>query len=131
MKRAGASSTNTCPCSGPGNLTLRPTAHSWHLTATKEGCDAYAKGSPPQGPFLSKACELPADVSQVAKDTKNYFDTGKASPALEFKSPIKGPALEQICIQVGTAQVDAKKGAELYDEDVKKQAQQLGLPGWE
>jgi raffinose/stachyose/melibiose transport system substrate-binding protein len=32
---------------------------------------------------------------------------------------------------VGTGQVDGKKGAELYDQDVKKQAQQLGLPGWE
>jgi raffinose/stachyose/melibiose transport system substrate-binding protein len=71
------------------------------------------------------------EVSQVAKDTQAYFESGKASPALEFKSPIKGPALEQICIQVGTGQVDAKKGAELYDQDVKKQAQQLGLPGWE
>ena len=71
------------------------------FAATKEGCDAYSKGSPPQG------------------------------PALEFKSPIKGPSLEQICIQVGTGQVDAKKGAELYDQDVKKQAQQLGLPGWD
>jgi raffinose/stachyose/melibiose transport system substrate-binding protein len=46
-------------------------------------------------------------------------------------SPIKGPALEQICIQVGTGQVSAKEAAELYDQDVKKQAQQLGLPGWE
>lgn len=101
------------------------------FAATQEGCDAYAKGSPPQGPFLSKACKLPTDVSQVAKDTQAYFDSGKASPALEFKSPIKGPALEQICIQVGTGQVDAQKGAELYDQDVKKQAQQLGLPGWE
>jgi raffinose/stachyose/melibiose transport system substrate-binding protein len=101
------------------------------FAATQQGCDAIVKGSPPQGPFLSKACTLPGDVSQVAKDTKNYFDSGKASPALEFKSPIKGPSLEQICIQVGTGQVDAKKGAELYDQDVKKQAQQLGLPGWE
>jgi len=101
------------------------------FAATTEGCDAYSKGSPPQGPYLSKACKLPAEVSQVAKDTQGYFQSGKASPALEFKSPIKGPALEQICIQVGTAQVDAKKGAELYDQDVKKQAQQLGLPGWE
>ena len=101
------------------------------FAATKEGCDAYSTGSPPQGPYLSKACTLPADVSQVAKDTQGYFESGKASPALEFKSPIKGPALEQICIQVGTGQVDAKKGAELYDQDVKKQAQQLGLPGWE
>jgi raffinose/stachyose/melibiose transport system substrate-binding protein len=101
------------------------------FAATKEGCDANSKGSPPQGPYLSKACQLPADVSQVAKDTQAYFESGKASPALEFKSPIKGPSLEQICIQVGTGQVDAKKGAELYDQDVKKQAQQLGLPGWD
>jgi raffinose/stachyose/melibiose transport system substrate-binding protein len=101
------------------------------FAATKEGCDAVAKGSPPQGPYLSKACQLPADVSQVAKDTQAYFESGKASPALEFKSPIKGPSLEQICIQVGTGQVDGKKGAELYDQDVKKQAQQLGLPGWD
>jgi raffinose/stachyose/melibiose transport system substrate-binding protein len=101
------------------------------FAATKEGCDAYSTGSPPQGPYLSKACRLPAEVSQVAKDTQAYFESGKASPALEFKSPIKGPSLEQICIQVGTGQVNAKKGAELYDQDVKKQAQQLGLPGWE
>ena len=101
------------------------------FATTQQGCDAYIKGSPPQGPFLSKACKLPADVSQVAKDTQAYFEAGKAGPALEFKSPIKGPALEQICIQVGTGQEDAKKGAELYDQDVKKQAQQLGLPGWD
>jgi raffinose/stachyose/melibiose transport system substrate-binding protein len=101
------------------------------FAATQQGCDAYSTGSPPQGPYLSKACKLPTDVSQTAKDTTAYFDSGKASPALEFKSPIKGPSLEQICIQVGTGQVDAKKGAALYDEDVKKQAQQLGLPGWE
>jgi raffinose/stachyose/melibiose transport system substrate-binding protein len=101
------------------------------FAATKEGCDAYATGSPPQGPFLSNACQLPTDVTQVAKDTQAYFESGKASPALEFVSPVKGPALEQICIQVGTGQVSGKEGAELYDQDVKKQAQQLGLPGWE
>ena len=101
------------------------------FAATQQGCDAIATGNPPQGPFLSKACQLPGEVSQVAKDTQAYFDAGSASPALEFKSPIKGPALEQICVQLGTGQVDAKKAAELYDQDVKKQAQQLGLPGWD
>jgi raffinose/stachyose/melibiose transport system substrate-binding protein len=100
------------------------------FSATQAGCDANIKGAPPQGPFLSKACKLPTDVSQVAKDTQAYFDSKKATPALEFKSPIKGPNLEQICIQVGTGQVSGEKGAALYDEDVKKQAQQLGLPGW-
>jgi raffinose/stachyose/melibiose transport system substrate-binding protein len=101
------------------------------FATTQQGCDAYIKGNPPQGPFLSNACKLPAEVSQVAKDTQAYFESGKAGPALEFKSPIKGPSLEQICIQVGTGQVDGKKGAALYDQDVKKQAQQLGLPGWD
>lgn len=101
------------------------------FAATQEGCDAAITGNPPQGPFLSKACKLPSDVSQVAKDTQAYIDAGKASPALEFKSPIKGPNLEQICIQVGTGQESAEKAAALYDTDVKKQAQQLGLPGWD
>jgi len=101
------------------------------FAASQDGCDANIKGAPPQGPFLTKACTLPTGVSQVAKDTQAYFDSDKAMPALEFKSPIKGPALEQICIQVGTGQVDAAKAASLYDQDVKKQAQQLGLPGWD
>jgi raffinose/stachyose/melibiose transport system substrate-binding protein len=101
------------------------------FAASQQGCDSTLEASPPQGPFLSKACKLPADVSQVAKDTQAYFDAGKATPALEFKSPIKGPNLEQICIQVGTGQETAAKAAALYDQDVKKQAQQLGLPGWD
>ena len=100
------------------------------FAASQPGCDAFIKNNPPQGPFLTSACKLPSTVSQVAKDTTAYFDSDKASPALEFVSPIKGPSLEQICIQVGTGQADAAKGAALYDEDVKKQAQQLGLPGW-
>jgi raffinose/stachyose/melibiose transport system substrate-binding protein len=101
------------------------------FASTQQGCDANIKGAPPQGPFLTKACTLPSDVSQVAKDTQKYFTDGKIVPALEFKSPIKGPNLEQICIQVGTGQVSAEKAASLYDADVKKQAQQLGLPGWD
>ncbi len=100
------------------------------FATTQAGCEAYIKGAPPEGPFTSTACRLPADVSQVAKDTQAYFKSGDASPALEFLSPIKGPNLEQICIQVGTGQASAEKGAQLYDNDVKKQAQQLGLPGW-
>jgi raffinose/stachyose/melibiose transport system substrate-binding protein len=101
------------------------------FAATQQGCDAAISGAPPQGPFLSKACTLPSTVSQVAKDTQAYFAAGHATPALEFKSPVKGPNLEQICIQVGTGQETAAKAAALYDQDVKKQAQQLGLPGWD
>ena len=101
------------------------------FTQTQTGCDAYASGYAPQGPFMTKACTLPEDVSQVAKDTQSYFESGKITPALEFLSPVKGPALEQIAIQVGTGQISAAEGAKAYDEDARKQALQLNLDGWE
>ena len=56
--------------------------------------------------------------------------TGKASPALEFFSPLKGPNLEQICVAVGSGQMVPEEGAANYDKDVADLAQQLGLPAW-
>ena len=73
---------------------------------------------------------LPPHMAERAEETgarKAALDF----PALEFVSPIKGPSLEQICVAVGTGQMDAATAAADYDEDVKKQAQQLGIPGWE
>jgi raffinose/stachyose/melibiose transport system substrate-binding protein len=61
---------------------------------------------------------------------QTYIDAGNSSLALEFLSPVKGPSLEQICVEVGSGIRKADAGASLYDEDVKKQAQQLGLAGW-
>ena len=62
---------------------------------------------------------------------QTYFDQeGATTPALEFLSPIKGPALEQITVEVGSGIRPADDGAALYDEDAKKQAQQLGIEGW-
>jgi raffinose/stachyose/melibiose transport system substrate-binding protein len=98
--------------------------------ASTDGCDALTKAAAPNGPYLINGCELPSDVPQVTKDVKAYFDDKAQSPALEFLSPVKGPNLEQICVQVGSGISDAKTGAQQYDQDVKKQAQQLGLPGW-
>jgi raffinose/stachyose/melibiose transport system substrate-binding protein len=100
------------------------------FVASSDGCDATIKATPPQGPMAVKGCQLPDDVPQVVKDMQTYFDDGNTSPALEFLSPIKGPALEQICVEVGSGIRPAKDGAALYDEDAKKQAQQLGIEGW-
>jgi len=69
-------------------------------------------------------------VPQAVKDMQTYIDAGQSSLALEFLSPVKGPALEQICVEVGSGIRKADAAAKLYDEDVKKQAQQLGLSGW-
>jgi raffinose/stachyose/melibiose transport system substrate-binding protein len=99
--------------------------------ASPDGCASQAAAYAPSGPFLVKGCTLPADVPQAIKDMQPYIDTpGKSSLALEFLSPVKGPSLEQITVEVGSGIRKAPAGAALYDEDVKKQAQQLGLEGW-
>ena len=96
-----------------------------------EGVDAINAKVPPQGPYLIKGTKLPDDVLPAVKDIAAYIDSGNSTPALEFLSPIKGPNLEQICVAVGTGQMTPEEAAANYDEDVKKQAQQLGLPGWD
>lgn len=97
---------------------------------TKEACELMA-AAVPSGPYLVKGCELPKDIPPVVADMLPYFQTeGRTAPALEFLSPVKGPALEQITVEVGTGIRSAKDAAALYDQDVEKQAKQLGLPNW-
>jgi len=98
--------------------------------ASPDGCASQAAAGTPTGPFAVKGCTLPANVPQVVKDMQTYIDSGASSLALEFLSPVKGPSLEQICVEVGSGIRKAAPAAALYDEDVKKQAQQLGLAGW-
>jgi len=97
---------------------------------SSDGCKAQSAAFSPNGPFGMKTCSPSGDLPQVAKDVISYSEQGKASVALEFISPLKGPNLESFLILVGTGQKTAKEAAALYDQDVKKQALQLGLPGW-
>lgn len=99
--------------------------------ASVEGVDAITALVPPNGPYLIEGATLPDTVLPAVKDLAAYIDSGNSYPALEFLSPIKGPNLEQLCVAVGTGQMDAATAAENYDLDVERQAQQLGLPGWE
>jgi len=117
-----------------------PKSNTDHLDAAKKfvafvasvaGCDSLNKAGGGTGPYLIKGCKLPADVPPAVSDLQQYFDQpGTATPALEYLSPVKGPSLEQITVQVGSGISTAAEGAALYDDDVKKQAQQLGLAGW-
>lgn len=95
--------------------------------ATPESCAVQAESITLGGPFVVDGCDLPADAATLVQDMQPYFDSGDTRLALEFSSPIKGPALEQITVEVGSGIRSAADGAALYDEDVKKQAQQLGL----
>lgn len=98
--------------------------------ASVEGSDVITAKVPPQGPYMIKGAKLPDNVITIVKDLKAYIDAGKAVPALEFFSPVKGPNLEQICVAVGSGQMTPQDAAKNYDDDVAKQAKQLGLPGW-
>jgi raffinose/stachyose/melibiose transport system substrate-binding protein len=99
--------------------------------ASTKGCDIRSAANGATGPYLIKGCGLPESVPQAVKDLLPYFqEGGNTSPALEYLSPVKGPSLEQITVEVGSGIRSAADGAALYDEDVKKQALQLGLPGW-
>lgn len=99
------------------------------FTQSEAGCEVQNTAMVPSGPYTN-ACVLPDEVPGMIKDMQAYFDAGTTNPALEFVSPIKGPNLENITVQVGSGISSAEDGAALYDEDVVKQAQQLGLEGW-
>jgi raffinose/stachyose/melibiose transport system substrate-binding protein len=97
---------------------------------SQEGIDIYGSKAKPVGPYSVKGLKLPADSYPAVLEMQSYFDAGKTAPALEFESPVKGPNLEQICVEVGTGITEPRSAAAAYDVDVQKQAIQLNLPGW-
>lgn len=102
-----------------------------NFVASPEGCRIMMEAVGASGPYLIRGCDLPEDVPQAVRDMMPYFEEdGRTAPALEFLSPVKGPALEQITVEVGSGIRDAASAAALYDQDVEKQARQLGLPNW-
>jgi raffinose/stachyose/melibiose transport system substrate-binding protein len=95
-----------------------------------EGAEYVMSKIPPTGPIVLEGVTLPDTVLPAVKDVQAYVDSGHASPALEFVSPVKGPGLPQISVEVGSGIRNAADGAATYDDDVEKQAKQLGLEGW-
>ena len=82
------------------------------------------------GPYYIKGASIPNALPGAVQDVMKYFAKNATAPALEFVSPIKGPNLEKILIEIGLGITPAKKAAAAYDADVVKQAKQLGLKGW-
>lgn len=123
----------------PNSVYIPKTTEGAELDAAKKfvqfinsdtGCGVINDTMPPTGPYGTNTCALPDDVPPLLTDMQQWFDEGKTEPALEFLSAIKGPSLENITVEVGSGIRSGADGAALYDEDVKKQAQQLGLDGW-
>lgn len=111
-----------------------------HLSAAKKfiafatssmGIAAMEAAVPPTGPVLVKGIKQERPISTITTDLLRYLNTnGRTAPALEYVSPIKGPNLAKITVQVGSGLLTAKQGALAYDKDVHKEFARLGLPGW-
>ncbi|MGC0271985.1 ABC transporter substrate-binding protein [Pseudactinotalea sp. Z1739] len=93
------------------------------------GCELKAEYLSIAGPFPG-TCDLPSDAAPILTDLEQYVDEGRTAPALEFLSPVKGPNLEHIMVEVGSGIRSAEDAAAYYDDDVVNQARQLGLDGW-
>ena len=85
----------------------------------------------PVGPVRHQGRHAPRRRARRRSRTSSRTSTAATtSPALEFLSPVKGPSLEKLTVAVGSGLDTAEDAAALYDQDVEKQAKQLGLPGW-
>ncbi|MFB5661076.1 ABC transporter substrate-binding protein [Alteribacillus sp. HJP-4] len=97
---------------------------------SEEGLEIYASAVKNIGPFVVEGVEMPDDAYEAVKEMQPYFDEGNTAPGLEFVSPIKGANLPQISTEVGGGIRSAEEAAKMYDDDAKKQANQLGIDGW-
>ena len=97
---------------------------------TQEAYDMYSSLMRPVGPLMVKGIRISSATFPGVMDLLKYIDSGRFEPALEFESPVKGPNLEQLCIEVTTGRMTPMQAAVAYDQDVEKQAILLNLPGW-
>ena len=102
------------------------------FAASKEAATRRPRRTPPSGPYVVKGCTLPDDVPAAVKDLQPYVDDrATTSPALEFLSPIKGPALEQITVEVGSGITNAPQTARrCTTRTSRSRLSSSGLPGW-
>lgn len=98
--------------------------------ASPAGCDAITAARGVTGPYVVEGCEIGGDVSRIVSDMLPYFENDATAPALEFLSPVKGPNLQSITVEVGSQIRSGTEAAQMYDDDNAQLAQQLGLPGW-
>jgi raffinose/stachyose/melibiose transport system substrate-binding protein len=96
---------------------------------SEAGCEIQNEMLPPAGPYAG-TCEVLDSAPPLLDDIQAYFDAGRTANALEFLSPVKGPNLEKVTVEVGSGIRSAEDAAAFYDQDVENQAKQLGLKGW-
>src|SRR5690554_3663159 len=121
----------------PGALAIHKTSKNieaaklWlEYFLSEEATELLAQYSKPTGPYAVKGLEVDVEMYQAAIELQPHFERGMTAAALEFESPLKGPNLMQITQECGSGMSTPMEAALKYDQDLKKQALQLGLEGW-
>lgn len=97
---------------------------------SKDAIDVYAKAQQLYGPIPIKGFSVSTNAAGIVKTIEQFVEENKCTTALEFKSPVKGPDLANICVECLSGQKTAAQCAKEYDNDVVQQAKQLNLKGW-
>ena len=97
------------------------------FVASTEGCEIMTKAISAQGPYVIKGCQLPKDIPPALADLLPYFqENGRTAPALEFVSPVKGPSLEQITVEVGYRHPPRRRGRRALRQGRREAGQAAG-----
>ncbi len=94
-----------------------------------EALDAYNEAMSPYGVSCIKGYTTQS-IYPAISEAQVYFDEGKTAPAQEFVTAVKGPNCRTFTGGILAGLYSAQEAAELYDEDCKLQAVQLGID-WE
>lgn len=101
----------------------------FELYISEEGLDAYSSAIMPYGVAVIKGYET-KNTYPAIEELQVYYDEGRTQSAQEFISAVKGPNCRSFTGGILAGLYSAQEAAELYDEDCKLQAVQLGLD-WE
>ena len=96
-----------------------------------EGTEAMTAAVAPTGPYVIKGATLPDDVLPAVLDIQTYLDNDAGTRPSSSSRRSRARRSRSSRSRSAPVSSPQRKAAEAYDQDVEKQAKQLGLPGWE
>ena len=128
--RCGCRPTRSTSRRRPRATSSRRRRSSSSSSTTPESCDIQTEATAPQGPFVIEGCDAARRRARPGLRHAAVLRRGQDQPRRSSSSrPSRDRPSSRSRSRWARASRSAADGAALYDEDVKKQAQQLGTRG--
>ena len=102
---------------------------SWHSLPRRSGTDAITAKAHRLVHTSSRVRHYPTMFSRV-KISQRMWMLETLHPRSNSSLPLRVHPLSRSALPLEPVRWTPQEAAQTYDEDVEKQAQQLGLPGW-